>query len=210
MYTTHNESKSVFDERFVRALKPKIYKKITVNDSKSFLLYLNKLLYEDNNTYYRSIGKIHIDPDYCALTEEIESGHKDHQFTVGDRFRIHKYKHFFSKSYSKNLSNEIFVLDSVLKTYPWIHKIRHLNGETIIGSFYEKELLLSILQMRYYPEPDSHITDNVKVVLDLWNHATRKELIFAVGVDTYNLAAKSDFIVLKAKFDKLNIQIAHG
>ena len=29
--------------------------------------------------------------------------------------------------------------------------------------------------MSYYPEPDSHIRDEVKVVLDLSNHATKKE-----------------------------------
>ena len=27
---------------------------------------------------------------------------------------------------------------------PWNYKIKYLNGEKIIGSFYEKELLLSI------------------------------------------------------------------
>ena len=28
--------------------------------------------------------------------------------------------------------------------------------------------------MRYYPEPDSHIRDEVKVVSDLSNYATKK------------------------------------
>ena len=28
--------------------------------------------------------------------------------------------------------------------------------------------------MSYYPEPDNHIRDKVKVVLDLPNHATKK------------------------------------
>ena len=34
----------------------------------------------------------------------------------------------------------------------------------------KKELLLSILYMSYYPEPDSHIRGKVKVVLDLSNY----------------------------------------
>ena len=42
MYSTHNEGKSVVAERFIRTLKPKIYKNMTVNDSKSYLDYLNK------------------------------------------------------------------------------------------------------------------------------------------------------------------------
>ena len=44
--------------------------------------------------------------------------------------------------------------------------------------------------MSYYPEPDSHIRDKVKVVLDLSNYATEKELDHAEGVDTSDLAAK--------------------
>ena len=46
MYLTHNEGKSVVTERFIRSLKGKIYKKMTANNSKSYLDYLNKLLDE--------------------------------------------------------------------------------------------------------------------------------------------------------------------
>ena len=38
--------------------------------------------------------------------------------------------------------------------------------------------------MSYYPEPDSHITDKVKVLLNLSNYATKKELEHATGIDT--------------------------
>ena len=43
MYSTHNEDKSVIAEKFIKTLKSKIYKKVTAN-SKSYLLYLNKLV----------------------------------------------------------------------------------------------------------------------------------------------------------------------
>ena len=58
--------------------------------------------------------------------------------------------------------------------------------------------------MNYYPQPDSHIRDQVKVVLDLSNYAAEKELNDPTGVDTPNLAAKKDFSSLKAEVDKLN------
>ena len=51
--------------------------------------------------------------------------------------------------------------------------------------------------MSDYPEPDSHIRDKVKVVLDLSNYATKKELDHAIGVDTSHLGARKDFIVWK-------------
>ena len=37
--------------------------------------------------------------------------------------------------------------------------------------------------MSYYPETDSHIRDNIKVVLDLSNCATKKELDDTTGID---------------------------
>ena len=48
-------------------------------------------------------------------------------------------------SSTNSWSEEIFAIGSVLKTNPWTYKIKELNGETIIESFYEKELLLSKL-----------------------------------------------------------------
>ena len=67
------------------------------------------------------------------------------KFKVSDIVRITQYKNIFSKGYTKNSSREIFLINSVLKTNPWTYKIKDLNGEKVIGSFYEKELLLRIL-----------------------------------------------------------------
>ena len=38
----------------------------------------------------------------------------------------------------QKLVKKIFVIDYMLKINPWTCKIKDLNGETIIGSFYEK------------------------------------------------------------------------
>ena len=59
--------------------------------------------------------------------------------------------------------------------------------------------------MSYYLETESHIRDKVKVVLDLPNYATKKELEHATGIDTSDLAAKKDFTTLKAEVGKLDI-----
>ena len=55
MYFTHNEGKLVIAERFIKTLKAKMYKKMTTNDSKSYLSYLNKLIDQYKNTYHHSI-----------------------------------------------------------------------------------------------------------------------------------------------------------
>ena len=51
MYPTHNEGKLVITERSIKTLKAKIYKKMTANDRKSYLPYLNKTVDQCNNTY---------------------------------------------------------------------------------------------------------------------------------------------------------------
>ena len=59
--------------------------------------------------------------------------------------------------------------------------------------------------MSYYPDRDSHIRDKIKVVLELQNYATKKELDHATGVGRSDLAARNNFIPLKAEVDKLDI-----
>ena len=100
MYLTHIEGKPVIAERFIKYLKGKIYKKITANNSKPYLSYLNKLVGKYNNTY---------------------------------------------QGYTENWSIEIFAINSMLKPNPWWYKIKDLNGEKTIGSFYEIDLLLKKL-----------------------------------------------------------------
>ena len=138
MYSIHNEGKLVIAQVFVKQLMSRIYKRMTANNSKSYLNYLNKLLGEYDNTYYRSIGKKPIDADYSDLTEEIESIYKAPKFRVGDRGRISIYKNNFSKGYTKNWSREMFAIDSVLKTNFWANKVKDLNGQKTKVSFKKK------------------------------------------------------------------------
>ena len=116
IYSIHNEGKSVNAKRFIKTLKGRISKKITPNDSKSYLRYLNKLEDQYNNNYHHSIRKKPINADF---TEKIETNPKASMFRVNDRARINKYKDIFSKGFSKYWSRETFSIDSVLKNNPW-------------------------------------------------------------------------------------------
>ena len=77
--------------------------------------------------YHHSIGKKPADADYSALTKKIEKNPKSPKFKVGNRVRITKYKNIFSKGYTENWLKEIFVIDSVLRTNPWMYRIKDLN-----------------------------------------------------------------------------------
>ena len=66
------------------------------------------------------INKKPISADYSVLAENVETNSKAPKFKVNDRVRIIKYKYIFSKGYTENKSREIFIIDSVLKTNPWM------------------------------------------------------------------------------------------
>ena len=78
------------------------------------------------------------DDSYAEYNEYFNK--KDPKFKVGDHVRISKHKNIFAKGYAGNWSEEVFVVSKIKNTVPWTYVINDLNGEEIIGCFYEKEL----------------------------------------------------------------------
>ena len=141
MYSTHNEGKSVVAERFIRTLKSKIYKYMTSISKNVYIDKLDDIVDKYNNTYYTTIKMkpAHV-KDNTYINADKEINNKDPKFKVGDRVRISKYKNIFAKWYMPNWSEEVFVIKKVKNTVPWAYVINYLNGEEIMGTFYEKEL----------------------------------------------------------------------
>ena len=80
------------------------------------------------------------DIDSMELCYSKKVNDKDPKIKVSDHVRISKHKNIFAKVYTPNWSEEAFVIKKVKNTVPWIYVINDLNGEEIIGTFYEKEL----------------------------------------------------------------------
>ena len=78
------------------------------------------------------------DNTYIDFGKEVND--KDPKFKIGGQVRISKYKNNFAKVYMPNWPEEIFVISKIKNTVPWIYVTNDLNGEEIIGTFYEKEL----------------------------------------------------------------------
>ena len=111
MYSTNNEGKSVVAERFIRALKSKIYKYMTSISKNVYIDKLDDIVNEYNNTYHTTIKMKPIDiKDNTYINTANEINNKDLKFKVGDRVRISKYKSIFAKGYTPNWSEEIFVI----------------------------------------------------------------------------------------------------
>ena len=107
-------------------------------------VYIDKLdaiVGEYNNTYHRVIKMKPIDfKDKTYIDFKKEVNDKDLKLKVGDHIRISKYKNIFAKGCTPNWSEEVFVIEKVKNTVPWTYVINDLNGEEIIGKFYEKKL----------------------------------------------------------------------
>ena len=130
MYSTHNEGKSVAAEKFIRTFKNKICKYMI---SVSKYVYIDKLVdivNKYNNTYDSTIKVklIDVKPNiYNDSSKEINE--KDPKFKFGHTFRISKQENVFTKGYTPNWSEEVFVIKNVANTVPWTYVISDIKRE---------------------------------------------------------------------------------
>ena len=94
-----------------------------------------------NHTVHKNIKMkpINVTSDFYAEYNK-DFNKKDSKFKVVDHVRISKYNNFFTKVYTANWSEEVFIINKIINTVLWTCVINDLNAEGIIGSFYEKEL----------------------------------------------------------------------
>ena len=141
MYSTYNEGKSVVAERFIRTLKNKLCKHMTATGKNVYYDALDDVVNKYNNTWHNSIKMKPTDVKDNNKKVYINGrNEKSARFNEDDRVRISKFKSVFSKGYTSNWSKEIFIVDKINDTVPCTYNIKDLNGEKIIGSFYDKEL----------------------------------------------------------------------
>lgn len=146
-YSTFSGIKGAMVERVNRTLKSKMWKVFTLTGNHKWLQLLPKVTAEYNNTVH---SKIKMKPADVTKRKEkdilkssfnkIKVAHIKNKFKVGDYVRISKYRSIFDKSYTRNWSSEVFLIRNVKFTNPTTYQIEDMNGEVIIGSFYEFEL----------------------------------------------------------------------
>ena len=102
---------------------------------------LDDIVTEYNNAYHRKIKIKSVDiKDKTYIDFKKEINDKDPKLKVGDWVRISKCKNVFTKGYTPNCPEEVFVISKIKSTVPWTYVINDLNGEDIIETFFEKQL----------------------------------------------------------------------
>ena len=87
-----------------------------------------KPIHVEDNTYI----------DSMEVSSSKEVNDKDPKFKVGYHVRISKNKNIFAKGYTPNWSEEVFVIKKVKNTVLRTYVNNDINGDEIIGTFYEK------------------------------------------------------------------------
>lgn len=168
MYITESKMKASIVERFNRTLKEKMWRLFTQNKNKKYVEFLPLLINNYNNSYHRSIKN---KPSEINKKNEVETFKNlygfdrergsdnfiNFKFKTGDYVRCVLAKNLFSKGYTINWSDEIFIISIKHPTTPPTYKIKSIEGESISKTFYEQELQKVLL--KEYPVDTFEILD---------------------------------------------------
>lgn len=153
IYHTYGEHKSSICERFNRSLKSIMWQRFTEEQNHKWIHILPDLLKEYNNKIHKSIKMTPVEAskktNENALLEyqygdTLEAAkdpeNTDTKIKLGDWVRVSKIKRTFEKGYTPNWSTEVFKVVAKNLVVPPTFKLQDWYGETLQGSFYEKEL----------------------------------------------------------------------
>ena len=137
MHSTHNEG-NLIAERFIRTLKNRIYKYMTSVPKNVYIDKLDDIVNKYKNTYHSPIKMKPLDVKSNTYIDSSKAiNNKDPKFKIDDIVRISKHKNIFAKVYTPSWSEETLMIKN---TVSWTYVINDLNGEEIVGAFYETEL----------------------------------------------------------------------
>lgn len=145
-FTSGNDDlKASVIERFNRTLKSKLWRYFTRNDTLKFTNVLQDIVESYNNSIHRSTGMRpnSVLPKHAPLIwDRLYPERKLYvtKIKVGDKARISKARRNFRKGYLPQWTDEIFTVNSRLKTNPPTFKLVDYDGEILDGSFYDAEL----------------------------------------------------------------------
>ena len=145
-FSTHTGKKAAIVERFNRTLKTIMWKYFDANQSHEWLYVLDSIVKNYNNIN-RGIGMKPVDVNqenknqvWIRLFGNPVGDLPSPKYSVGDTVRISAYKNIFTKGYEANFSKDIFTITEVLFGDPTVYKLQDMDGEEILGKFYEQEL----------------------------------------------------------------------
>lgn len=158
---TNSIKKSSYAERMIREIKDKMFKFLTHNQTMRYIDVLPSIVSGYNNRIhtvtkmkpkevnnsnalelYRTIYLPQIkNKDICIRKQKAK-------FEIGSLVRISNPSFVFVKGYHGLYSEKIYKVVAILKDCPIRYKLETLSGESIIGSFYSEEMVLTDIDVK--------------------------------------------------------------
>ena len=110
-YSTCDEGKSVVAERFIRTLKSKIYKYVTLISKNVCIDKLYEIVNKYSNTYHSTIKIRLVNEKSSTYIDFNKKNNKENPKLK--MVRISKYKTIFAKCYIPNWSEEVSVIKKI-------------------------------------------------------------------------------------------------
>ena len=155
-FSSRSEKKASIVERLNRTLKTRMWKYFTANETEVWYDVIDDLVNDYNISFHSSIGMTPTEARkeensdtvwYNLYGDFLLHDFGKPKFKINDHVRISKYKTIFTKGYLPNYTEEIFKVNQVIYTKPFVYKLSDLMDEELDGYFYEQEL-------SYVPNPD--------------------------------------------------------
>jgi len=158
----YGSNKAMFIERFIRSYKAILFRYLTYKNTRRYIDKVDDFATAYNARYHSSIGMRPMDVNAGNQKElfyrmygnpaKWHMNSKEPLYKIGDTVRISRIKSTFEKGFDQNYSREIYKIDKVLTTTPITYKLKSLQNESLLGRFYEQELMsVKVNRQTLYP-----------------------------------------------------------
>src|SRR5271170_3497781 len=141
-------------ERFNRTLKSRLWRYLTYKKSFRYIDVLQDIVHSYNNTHHTTVKMTPVEaskPENEKRTWQNAYGHTSvaryrpasritFKYKLGDHVRISEERDVFRKGYKQGWSKEVYRVVKQSPRDPVVYRLQALDGEPVIGSFYEVEL----------------------------------------------------------------------
>ena len=177
-----------FAERCVRTVKSKLFKHFTKTETMEWLSVLDKVADSLNSTVHSTTK---LPPKDITVKNEREVYERVYlpielkrekqpvvfKFKKGDKVRISSRRGVFEKGYTPQFSHEVFVVAAALPTHPPRYRLKDLNGEVVLGSYYEEMIEALVDEETYYTIEKilrKRVVKGERQALVKWKHYSNK------------------------------------
>ena len=128
-----------------------MFKQFTIQRHQKWLKLLPEIINKYNNKIHSTIqetpSNASKNPELIEDINRYNNNYNEYylqkkkpKFKIGQRVRIFKWKNKFEKGYVGYYTDEIFIISEIIYTTPITYKIKDLDDEEIVGTFYQNEI----------------------------------------------------------------------